>query len=79
MTGIYTEELLKDCEAENERLRKEIGRLQVEREGLVKDLLALVDDLVMAQGQWGDDYLWSKWGCSDSLKRPGVKQLMEMT
>jgi hypothetical protein len=29
----------------------------------------LVLDLGMAQGQWGEDYLWKKWNLSESLAK----------
>jgi chromosome segregation ATPase len=41
------------------------------------DLQAVVEDLQMAQGQWGDEYLWEKWGLNEALARPGVKRMME--
>jgi hypothetical protein len=43
------------------------------------DLQAVVEDLQMAQGQWGDEYLWEKWGLNEALARPGVKRVMEAT
>jgi hypothetical protein len=41
------------------------------------DLQAVVEDLQIAQGQWGDEYLWEKWGLNEALARPGVKRIME--
>lgn len=42
-----------------------------------EDVRALAEDLQMAQGQWGNDYLWQKWGCSESLSRPTVRKIVE--
>ena len=43
-----------------DRVRAELSATRAERD-------ALADALWCAEDQWGEDYLWSKWGLSKAL------------